>query len=73
MKANKNASMRPQHITAENVNLEDRTMLNASCFNEAAAYHCGKPAIFFQAAVPAPASMRPQHITAENQSSRKSP
>ena len=37
------ASMRPQHITAEN--LKDglmRWLSLPACFNEAAAYHCGK-------------------------------
>ena len=39
------ASMRPQHITAEN---EDGPQLggrDAVSFNEAAAYHCGKHAL----------------------------
>ena len=37
------------------------------CFNEAAAYHCGKPdAETRTRARHAQASMRPQHITAEN-------
>ena len=37
------------------------------CFNEAAAYHCGKrDAAEAAEAAAAGASMRPQHITAEN-------
>ena len=61
------ASMRPQHITAENDASPFEVEEAEERFNEAAAYHCGKP--------PAPrpcgagrgdASMRPQHITAEN-------
>ena len=36
------ASMRPQHITAENAHAPERAGLLSVCFNEAAAYHCGK-------------------------------
>ena len=45
------ASMRPQHITAENVPCGRSSATSTACFNEAAAYHCGKPA-------------RPRHPTA---------
>ena len=38
------ASMRPQHITAENVDVFWRWVSQNIRFNEAAAYHCGKPA-----------------------------
>ena len=41
--AQAHASMRPQHITAENVESIPRTGRRTSGFNEAAAYHCGKP------------------------------
>ena len=34
--------MRPQHITAENVGSVIRQLFVGGCFNEAAAYHCGK-------------------------------
>ena len=45
------ASMRPQHITAENDD-EGADQLEASgCFNEAAAYHCGKRGIMDVAVV----------------------
>ena len=38
------ASMRPQHITAENpARRRGRPRASADGFNEAAAYHCGKP------------------------------
>ena len=37
------ASMRPQHITAENGHITGTHSLEARGFNEAAAYHCGKP------------------------------
>ena len=37
------ASMRPQHITAENLPKWSRIPGRHRCFNEAAAYHCGKP------------------------------
>ena len=37
------ASMRPQHITAENEAAPLRTRKRPGRFNEAAAYHCGKP------------------------------
>ena len=37
------ASMRPQHITAENMQPRAVSQRSSSCFNEAAAYHCGKP------------------------------
>ena len=36
--------MRPQHITAENGETMSRRRTRPSRFNEAAAYHCGKPA-----------------------------
>ena len=36
------ASMRPQHITAENGMRGGPIGRGAMCFNEAAAYHCGK-------------------------------
>ena len=39
------ASMRPQHITAENARAEARAAAQSGGFNEAAAYHCGKRAI----------------------------
>ena len=61
------ASMRPQHITAENRYVRLLSGTGYPCFNEAAAYNCGKRAA--TATVPAlaaGASMRPQHITAEN-------
>ena len=35
--------MRPQHITAENAAQCAREPKRRSGFNEAAAYHCGKP------------------------------
>ena len=34
--------MRPQHITAENTISDPTAGACARCFNEAAAYHCGK-------------------------------
>ena len=37
------ASMRPQHITAENSSSSVYAAVRFLCFNEAAAYHCGKP------------------------------
>ena len=37
------ASMRPQHITAENGEFPLGSGRPGGCFNEAAAYHCGKP------------------------------
>ena len=37
------ASMRPQHITAENLGVGGRRAGAGVGFNEAAAYHCGKP------------------------------
>ena len=37
------ASMRPQHITAENATMLARSRRRSAGFNEAAAYHCGKP------------------------------
>ena len=37
------ASMRPQHITAENHGEQLVFLFNFISFNEAAAYHCGKP------------------------------
>ena len=36
--------MRPQHITAENHTLKSKFVCATCCFNEAAAYHCGKRA-----------------------------
>ena len=61
------ASMRPQHITAENGCGECVARHSPAGFNEAAAYHCGKPEIPSRVmAGPWSASMRPQHITAEN-------
>ena len=36
-------SMRPQHITAENWSDRRPPARRATHFNEAAAYHCGKP------------------------------
>ena len=65
--ARQTASMRPQHITAENRLQIPAAGIPFGRFNEAAAYHCGKRGV---SAPPArrtpPASMRPQHITAEN-------
>ena len=61
------ASMRPQHITAENRGERGIDYIHKTRFNEAAAYHCGKPSGGRLAACStAAASMRPQHITAEN-------
>ena len=60
------ASMRPQHITAENLCADVTRARGAGCFNEAAAYHCGKRAFKVTASRSVDASMRPQHITAEN-------
>ena len=60
------ASMRPQHITAENVAFAAARRVRPAGFNEAAAYHCGKPAGRGAAGPAQGASMRPQHITAEN-------
>ena len=40
------ASMRPQHITAENEVTMVLPKMRDGCFNEAAAYHCGKPGTF---------------------------
>ena len=37
------ASMRPQHITAENDGVAAGGRADPGRFNEAAAYHCGKP------------------------------
>ena len=37
------ASMRPQHITAENRSVGRWPLSGGGRFNEAAAYHCGKP------------------------------
>ena len=37
------ASMRPQHITAENARTDGWSSRTIPSFNEAAAYHCGKP------------------------------
>ena len=39
------ASMRPQHITAENPRPRWTSRSRATRFNEAAAYHCGKPPV----------------------------
>ena len=59
--------MRPQHITAENTAAWTVTHLGDYRFNEAAAYHCGKPGVaVLVGAIRREASMRPQHITAEN-------
>ena len=58
--------MRPQHITAENLRMQDARLAPRESFNEAAAYHCGKPARRIADAQARAASMRPQHITAEN-------
>ena len=59
--------MRPQHITAENALQVTYPDMARTCFNEAAAYHCGKRRTDATgAARSTPASMRPQHITAEN-------
>ena len=61
------ASMRPQHITAENPTRPTSGTPAPPCFNEAAAYHCGKRRRVGRLAAEWPwASMRPQHITAEN-------
>ena len=35
--------MRPQHITAENHRAANARIVSPPGFNEAAAYHCGKP------------------------------
>ena len=59
--------MRPQHITAENLVTGAADMGRWVSFNEAAAYHCGKPSWMDEAVRELiRASMRPQHITAEN-------
>ena len=60
--------MRPQHITAENSRpSRSSARRGRRGFNEAAAYHCGKPGPWTCGASGAGfASMRPQHITAEN-------
>ena len=58
--------MRPQHITAENAPAPQRRRTCTTGFNEAAAYHCGKPAGRAAEEESPLASMRPQHITAEN-------
>ena len=60
------ASMRPQHITAENCGASSTRYPACGRFNEAAAYHCGKLPLRPQAVEVVEASMRPQHITAEN-------
>ena len=63
------ASMRPQHITAENAPARGDQAREDSCFNEAAAYHCGKRGLRRELQgdrLLQRASMRPQHITAEN-------
>ena len=44
-KRKSDASMRPQHITAENHKLLAPNDVRRPGFNEAAAYHCGKPEI----------------------------
>ena len=60
-------SMRPQHITAENAILDGGQGVGDADFNEAAAYHCGKPELKTPAQRQRTVtSMRPQHITAEN-------
>ena len=41
--------MRPQHITAENLPRSAEECKAIASFNEAAAYHCGKPEHFFAA------------------------
>ena len=58
--------MRPQHITAENEGLPGPSSDYLVSFNEAAAYHCGKPGRTSPRRGYPVASMRPQHITAEN-------
>ena len=58
--------MRPQHITAENFPYWEYVAVLDPCFNEAAAYHCGKLLRNVSLAEAGAASMRPQHITAEN-------
>ena len=58
--------MRPQHITAENWWETKIKHPSHGCFNEAAAYHCGKHVAESRHARDLDASMRPQHITAEN-------
>ena len=40
--------------------------VTSGCFNEAAAYHCGKHMEHLPLYLRVVASMRPQHITAEN-------
>ena len=60
------ASMRPQHITAENLTAPQSAGGQPTCFNEAAAYHCGKLTWREISDPGLEASMRPQHITAEN-------
>ena len=61
------ASMRPQHITAENLLNGWSCTVDVVSFNEAAAYHCGKPEpVVAHFVSQMRASMRPQHITAEN-------
>ena len=65
--------MRPQHITAENaVAANDAFVSSQWCFNEAAAYHCGKHRLVRAEQLRRAASMRPQHITAENSTRRPS-
>ena len=50
------ASMRPQHITAENPLLWWGSAAGENRFNEAAAYHCGKP---FRSAGPESETLSP--------------
>ena len=47
------ASMRPQHITAENPSAAAWSSACAAGFNEAAAYHCGKPELHAEKGTPA--------------------
>ena len=44
--------MRPQHITAENHQVSRGRSARPDRFNEAAAYHCGKPATAQRSAAP---------------------
>ena len=61
------ASMRPQHIAAENLPGRARRASGTGRFNEAAAYRCGKHRRATGRRRLQPASMRPQHIAAENE------
>ncbi len=61
------ASMRPRHHTAENVDETGTSDSSSGGFNEAAASHRGKPAWGARISYrPYRASMRPRHHTAEN-------